>query len=323
MNFLQKSLVITLLFAVIVGCGGGGSKIDDKNSTTDSNTTALNKAPTAKATVSPSEAYKGEMFSFDASQSSDSDGEIVEYSWSEGSRVLSSSKSFSDDNFTLGEHTITLTVTDNDGAKASDSIVINVLTTVTTRLKKTGQTTSYDSDGNEVTDGSIKDDGYYQKGVEPSYTRDDNKEVVIDNITRLMWQDNSEANTTSKPWLTQDNYDKCTGNNGQTKDESKCYDTSGDTASTYCANLTIGGYNNWRLPTQKELESIVDYGKENPAIDTDIFKNTSSSIYWSSSTHKSYTYDAWGVHFYYGNDYWDNRDGKGHNYYVRCVRDND
>ncbi len=34
-----------------------------------------------------------------------------------------------------------------------------------TPLLKTGQTLSYDSNGNVVTDGSIKDDGYYQRGA--------------------------------------------------------------------------------------------------------------------------------------------------------------
>ena len=86
-------------------------------------------------------------------------------------------------------------------------------------LKKTGQTQSY----------TDYDDGYYQKGVAPDYTRDDSKEIVTDKVTGLQWQDNSEAKTVSKNW---------------------------SDAKSYCEALTLGGHNDWRLPTIEELESM-------------------------------------------------------------------
>ena len=185
-----------------------------------------------------------------------------------------------------------------------------------TRLKKTGQTKSYDENGNVVTDGSIKDDGYYQKGVTPSYTRDDTKEIVTDNITGLMWQDDGDAASVRKPWLTQTNYDICTGQNGQTQDTSKCTDTSGDTAATYCENLTLGGYTDWRLPTIDELMYIADRGKANPAIDS-TFQSVVSDWYWSSTTVVGNENNAWVVNFGYGNGSWG---FKSSDLYVRCVR---
>jgi len=158
-------------------------------------------------------------------------------------------------------------------------------------LKKTGQTKSYDQDGNEVTDGSIKDDGYYQKGVTPSYTRDDAKEIVTDNITGLIWQDNEEAKTVTKNW---------------------------EDAKSYCADLSLGGDSDWRLPTIVELQSIVVDGKVNPSIDTTKFVNyTTSYDYWSSTTYASYTNLAWLVSFYYGYTSYSN---KSYGNSVRCVR---
>jgi hypothetical protein len=40
-----------------------------------------------------------------------------------------------------------------------------------------------------------------------------------------------------------------------------------DSAGTYCAGLSLDG-EGWRLPTIKELQTIVDYSKTNPSIDS-------------------------------------------------------
>jgi len=161
-------------------------------------------------------------------------------------------------------------------------------------LKKTGQTTSY----------TPHDDGDYQKGVTPHYTRDDATEVVTDHITLLQWADDASVATVTKPWVTQANYDA--GN---------YFDTSGDTATTYCATLALDG-GGWRLPTRKELVGLSDYGRYIPAIDP-LFENIASSPYWSSTSYAGYSYLAWYVHF--GSGYQD-YDHKVSPIYVRCVR---
>jgi len=186
----------------------------------------------------------------------------------------------------------------------------------TSVLKKTGQTKSYDAYGNEVTDGSIKDDGYYQKGVDPSYTRDDATEIVTDHITGLQWQDNADVETVKKQWLTDANYNTCDNNHS----DPACYDTSGDTAATYCSNLTLGGHTDWRLPTQKELMYIADRSKRDPAIDTTAFTHVVSDFYWSSTTIVGEEYFAWGVFFDVGMNGGYVWYTKSSSHYVRCVR---
>ncbi len=156
-----------------------------------------------------------------------------------------------------------------------------------------------------------------KKGVSPSYTRDDTNEIVTDNLSGLMWQDNSDAITVMKPWLTQKNYDKCTGSNGQTQDSSKCIDTSGDTAATYCKNLRLGGYNDWRLPTSDELMYIVDRSRINPTL-SDVFKNKRPySYYWTSTPVVGDKEEAWMVSFDIG---YLSEHGKIYGNLVRCVR---
>ncbi len=71
--------------------------------------------------------FLGTNIEFDAINSSDSDSSISFYEWKEGSTVLSSSQNFSKSDFSLGEHTITLIITDDAGAKDFAKINIKVV----------------------------------------------------------------------------------------------------------------------------------------------------------------------------------------------------
>ncbi len=101
------------------------------------------------------------------------------------------------------------------------------------------------------------DDGYYQKGVDLNYTRD-KKGIVIDNTLFLMWQDNVKD-----------------GGEMLTFNEAK----------DYCENLNFGGFDDWRLPTIKELVNLeaFRYLEGWRYSLPKIFKNVDSWKFWSQN----------------------------------------
>jgi hypothetical protein len=129
--------------------------------------------------------------------------------------------------------------------------------------------------------------------------------MVLDNETNLIWEVK------------------------QNKDGVKDYDNPHDADNTYTWDESnqkfinalnaahLGGFSDWRLPSLREIKTLVVFSRRSPAIDTDYFPNTQSSFYWSSTTYADSTSYAWGVYFK-GVD--DHGYGKGDSYYVRAVR---
>ena len=109
-------------------------------------------------------------------------------------------------------------------------------------------------------------------------------------------------------------YDKKTKLTWQQTVPSTTYDWDG--AKAYCAQVgaTLAG-TGWRLPTLKELMSIVDYSRYDPAIDPTAFPSTPSDYFWSSSPLAGSSSSAWLVRFTVGYP-----DYVGNAAYVRCVR---
>ena len=60
------------------------------------------------------------------------------------------------------------------------------------------------------------------------------------------------------------------------------------------------GYSDWRIPSRPELDSLVNFGRTMPAIDTEYFPNTKNEFYWSRSATAGFKESAWAVSFQFG-----------------------
>lgn len=127
----------------------------------------------------------------------------------------------------------------------------------------TGQILAYDADGVVLEgakpgDALYGQDAHYLVGAQMSY-KDNGDGTVTDLNTGLMWQ-------------------MIPVNQG----------FSWQGAKDYCENLELAGYDDWRLPSAKELYSISDFGTGWPYINTDFFKLIDTERvgkdeqYWSS-----------------------------------------
>jgi hypothetical protein len=98
---------------------------------------------------------------------------------------------------------------------------------------------------------------------------------------------------------------------------------SWNSAVDYCQSLVTGniflGYKNWRLPTIKELQSLVDYSRNSPALPVgspNILPSTTSHC-WSSTTSSSNSAEAFYINFGNGSS---NQGPKTNAFYAICVR---
>ncbi len=114
-------------------------------------------------------------------------------------------------------------------------------------------------------------------------------DTVLDRTTKLLWQRKLD---------------------GTTRDYKAAVD--------YCNNLTISG-TKFRLPTVKELSTIVDVSRTNPAIDTSAFPNepSLSAAHWTSTRYAKDDTNAWFVQFLDGIVYFK---PVTTNMLVRCVK---
>jgi len=168
-------------------------------------------------------------------------------------------------------------------------------------IPDTGQTTCYNN--TIAVSCPLPGDPFYGQDASyikpPSYTLNEDG-ITIDHVTDLMWQSSDDNELYN--W----------------------YQASGTVDATYnpdgavdvCGDLDIGGYTDWRLPSDRELQGIVNYQIMSPAIDLTFFPDTKASRYWSGTRYGS-TNSAWNTQFSSGVVAFSQRSS---NYYVRCVR---
>ncbi len=109
--------------------------------------------------------------------------------------------------------------------------------------------------------------------------------MVRDNETGLIWEVKQKNDGVK-------NYD-----NPSDADNTYTWDESSQKFINALNAAHFGGFSDWRLPSLVELKTIVDSKRTRPSINTGYFPNTQSSFYWSSTTHDSRSYDAWGAFF--------------------------
>jgi hypothetical protein len=89
-------------------------------------------------------------------------------------------------------------------------------------------------------------------GNQPSYTLSTNGKTVHDNITGLTWQRSPDAN-----------------NDGIINISDRYIWTQATARPAILNTANFGGYNDWRLPTIKELYSLIDFRGTDPSLTSD------------------------------------------------------
>jgi hypothetical protein len=142
-------------------------------------------------------------------------------------------------------------------------------------VPQTGQTICYNTLGSIIDCAGTGQDGEYQYGtpwLEPRFT-DNLDGTVTDRLTGLIWLKRADC-AGQKTWtdalmFANSLYDGWTGDG-----------SGGD-----CGLSDGSSANDWRLPNVRELLSLIDFGRHNPALpDGHPFSGVLSEYYWSSTT---------------------------------------
>ena len=119
---------------------------------------AANQPPVAVINLSSTSAEVNEVITFDASQSVDNDGSILSYLWNFGDGVEDANQVASHTYTAPGPYTVSLTVTDDDGATGQTSAQLEINSSLV-RLAITPASGTLAPGGSELLDVSFNTDG--------------------------------------------------------------------------------------------------------------------------------------------------------------------
>lgn len=134
----------------------------------------------------------------------------------------------------------------------------------------TGTFMSFDEVSSSFHTRCIRGENSYKEDL----TRDDSKEVVMDNNTTLMWQDDIAVSKNNVMGFKK--------------------------AIDYCEELKLAGYSDWRLPNAIELRTLLNFSGKTGSAHPESFANLAID-YWSSTmVAGSNGTKAWNGKFYEG-----------------------
>ena len=161
-------------------------------------------------------------------------------------------------------------------------------------VPETGQTTQYDANATKADDGGADPRG---DSLPTPRFNDNGDGTVTDNLTGLIWLQNAYCANTTMNWQ-------------PALDAVLELNTSGTMNSNNCGDT--GSHTDWRLPTLREMQSLIHYAYSSPALSNDAgtgkwtsgadstFSNVQSNYYWTSTTYADYSAYAWVVTLYDG-----------------------
>lgn len=94
---------------------------------------------------------------------------------------------------------------------------------------------------------------------------------------------------------------------GQTWNNNTCTGTYATYTHAQALRLpsTYGWRSGWRLPTLKELRTIMAQENFNPTINTKVFPKTPATAFWTATVDDNARYGAWNVSFFSGIQHYD------------------
>jgi len=116
-------------------------------------------------------------------------------------------------------------------------------------------------------------------------------EVTYDKSTSLLWQDNGDSGSRNRMFTYEE-------------------------AKSYCENLVLGEYSDFKIPSIFELQTLIDYRYHNPAMLRG-FKNVLADEYWTSTPYAYRSDSYWTIDFKKGTT---EPAGDRYDKHLRCVQ---